>query len=511
MDEGKVVPVNVALSTQIIAKSVNASSVEAIWIGTSYFLGSAVLLPLVSSYSDIFGRKPLTQVSLFLFLIGTIICSVAHNAATMLAGRTIQGIGCGGCIGMVDIIIADLIPLKDRAAYFGLVSLSWSFGSAAGPIMGAAFAQNVTWRWLFWILLPFNVTAMVAVAFCLRLRREERDMAAKLREVDVVGSVLFVLSSTSFLIAVSWGGIQFPWGSWHTVVPLVLGLIGLGLFFLWEGFKAEKPMLPVQVFGTWTAAQGYLGLATTGMIMWAAIYYLPLYYEGVLGYSVVVASVGLLPLTLTVAPMAVVTGILIAKSGRYRVFLWAGWAVCVLGMGLMINERVKDSPQQWIFLALPSGIGLGMLLASMQISVQAAARDEDMNMAVAMVPEMRTLGQALGLSIFGAVFTNTVQGQLKKVPASIPGSSMLDQLGKDPIQLVEIIRTLQDGPLKEELVRAIWLAVRAVWITAMGFFVVSALAALWAKHINLDKALNTAHRVQSEQQKDGSNTVEPQP
>lgn len=485
-------------SKQIIAADVNASSVEALWVGTSYFLGSAVFQPLVASYSHIFGRKPLTLTSLFLFLVGTIICSVARNAAALLAGRTIQGIGSGGAIAMVDIIISDLIPLRQRAAYFGLVSLAWSFGSAAGPLMGSAFAQSVTWRWIFWILLPFNAMAIVIVAAFLRLGREERQLTDKLSEVDVVGSLLFVTSATSFLIAISWGGIQFPWASWHTLVPLILGIAGLAVFLVWEEFRARHPLLPVRVFGTRTAAQGYLGITTTGMAMWAAIYYLPLYFEGVLGYSFIIASVGLLPLTLTVAPMAVVTGVLIAKTGQYRVFLWSGWAITVLGTGLMIHLNVGTSVAQWIFLTLPSGIGLGMLLSSMQIAVQAGARDEDVAISVAMVPEMRTLGQALGLSILGAVFTNTVQGQLAKLSPSLTSPSMVAGLGNDPVQLVRVVQSMGDSPLRQELVRVIWLASRAVWIAAMGFFVVSALASFGAKNINLDKALNSDHRVRQE-------------
>jgi MFS family permease len=138
----------------MISKAINAKSVQAVWIGSSYFLSSIVFQPIIASLSHIFGRKPITVGALLIFIIGTIICSVAQNVAALLAGRTIQGIGCGGNYVMIDILITDLVPLRQRGSYLGFVSLAWTFGSTIGPVMGASFAQRVTWRWIFWIMVP---------------------------------------------------------------------------------------------------------------------------------------------------------------------------------------------------------------------------------------------------------------------------------------------------------------------------------------------------------------------
>lgn len=338
---------------------------------------------------------------------------------------------------MVDILISDLLPLRQNAA----------------------FAQEVSWRWIFWILLPFNAIALVVVLLYLRLRRTEIIATEKLREVDYLGSLLSVASSTSFLIGISWGGSQFPWDSFQTLGPLIIGLAGLAAFCVWEGYFATHPLVPLGIFASRTAAQGYLGITMTGMIMWAALYYLPLYYEGVLGYLFIIGSVALLPVTVTVSPAAVVTGILITKTGRYRIFLWVGWTISLLGMGLFIDLKESTTVAQWVFLTIWAGLGIGMLLSAMQIAVQPAAPDQDVALAAAMVPELRTFGQALGLTIFGAVFSNTVKNELVK---SIFYAGHTAVLGNDAITSVQTVRGTVDGPQKQTLVRAIWLGTRAV-------------------------------------------------
>lgn len=462
------------------------------WIGTGYFIGSAAFQPLFASLSHIFGRKLLTVGALFIFLVGTILCSVARDIDLLLAGRVIQGIGSGGCIAMSDVLITDIIPLRQRADYFGLVSLAWAVGTIVGPVAGAALGQTVTWRWLFWILIPFNVIAIAVIMLFLRLRRVERNMAEKLKEVDYVGSILFCASSTSFLLGISFGGTEHPWASYQTLLPLILGILGLALFVLWE-LRVTNPVVPMRIFSTWTAAQGYLGVTTTGMTIWAVVYYLPLYYEGVLGYSFIFGGVAILPMTLSTAPGAAVTGALITKFGRFRPFLWVGWGLTVLGSGLLLDLKEDTSVPQWIFLSIWAGLGIGMLLSSMQIAVQAAAEDRDSAVAAAMVVELRTIGQALGLAIFSAAFANVTKHALHTSPDITEGQAIV--MSSNVYTLVQVIRNSPDGHQKDALKHALWLGCRAVWITNLPFVVVSAVASIWTKGLSLDRILMTEHIV----------------
>ncbi|KAL3461815.1 major facilitator superfamily domain-containing protein [Aspergillus heterothallicus] len=458
----------------IIVKSLNATSEQSSWVGTSYFIGATALQPLFTSFSHIFSRKSLTLTALILFLVGTIMCSVAHDIHLFLAGRTIQGIGSGGCIAMVDVIITDLIPLRERAKYFGFMSMSWALATIIGPIACSTFAQNVTWRWIFWVLIPFNVTAIIISLVFLRISRPPQDIKKKLLEIDYIGAAL-----------------------WHTLVPLILGVVGITVFVCWEIYMTSYPLIPMRIFARWTAAQGYLGIVRTGMTMWAAVYYLPQYFEGVLGYSFKISAVGLLPLTLSTAPGAAVTGALIIQSGCFRRFLWIGWTLTVMGAGLIIDLKADSTIPQWIFLTLFAGIGIGMILSSAQISVQAAADDKDTAFAAGMVPELRTLGQAIGLAVYTAAFTNVVNGELSQ--SAVLSTKQVAGLSRNVYALVHVISSSTSDPaLKDALRHALWLGFRAVWIVTVPFLEVSAVASIWTKPLKLDRVLVTEHVVQEQ-------------
>jgi hypothetical protein len=244
-----------------------------------------------------------------------------------------------------------------------------------------------------------------------------------------------------------------------------------------------------------TAAQGYFGIVVLAMILWVSVYYLPLYYEIVKSYSVIVRAVSLFPQTLTVCPAAVITGVLITKTGRYRVIMWVGWLIGILGMGLQIYLHAGSSIPQWIFLTLPAGIGCGILMSSTQMAVQASASDEDMASAAAMVANLRVFGQALGLAIFGAVFQNTVTNELFN-------SVLADQaipLSNNAISLVSVIDAATTSvEEKAVLVRAAWLGLRGIWIAQVPFFFAAGVVSLLSKELNLDRVLNTEHVVRED-------------
>ncbi|KAI7969928.1 hypothetical protein EIK77_006876 [Talaromyces pinophilus] len=423
-----------------------------------------------------------------------------------LAGRVIQGVGSGGAIAMVDVLITDLIPLRQRAMYFGFVSLAWAFGTTAGPLAGSSLAQKVTWRWVFWILLPFNVISILAVALFLRLRRKERELSEKFGEIDFVGSLLFIASTAAFLLGILFGGVQYPWKSFHTLLPLVLGAVGLVGFAFYEAMVPKHPVIPMELFASTTSAAGYLGIVTTGMTMWAAVYYLPMYYEAVLSYSFVMGAVALLPLTLTVSPAAVVTGGLVTKMGKYRTLLWIGWAITVMGTGLIIYLKEGMSPPQWIFITLIPGLGIGMLLSTMQIAVQAAAKEEYAALAAAMVPELRTYGQAIGLAIFSASFSNVVKNHLEQ---SVVLRDRAAELSNDVFTLVQTIKSQPNGAEKEALIKALWLGTRSVWIIITPILAVIAILSFFARDLNLDRVLLTEHVVPEETKVERKTNKEP--
>ncbi|KAE8448825.1 hypothetical protein EG329_008827 [Mollisiaceae sp. DMI_Dod_QoI] len=475
-----------------IAASTHASSTQAFWIGTSYLLASAVCQPPFAAFSHSFGRRPVIIFTLLLFIAGSIICGVAHDVATILVGRVLQGIGSGGGLSLVEIIITDLVPLKQRGAYFGLISLSWAMGSAISPLIGGAFTQRVTWRWIFWIMLPFSVISLLVLPISLRLQPRKGAFVDKIKEVDWFGCFLLISSATSILIAISWGGILFSWSSAHTLAPLLLGITGIAIFVAWEVYFAKRPLIPMSIFNNRTAATVYWQSLVSGFNMWACVYYLPLYFEAVKGFSPILAGVAILPNLLSVAIAAAATGFAIKKFGAYCKIIWIGWALAVLGAGLMLMLDVEITTPQWLFINLVGGLGVGMLLPVMRLAIQASASDKDMAVAAAMVMTMRTLGMSLSIAILGIIFQNVFQRKLDASGLSgFENASAQNVLG-----FVEIIKRLPAGSPEKQMLRKMFAdSLKMIWVTLLAFDGVTLVSSFFTKELSLDRVLNTEQGV----------------
>jgi hypothetical protein len=295
-------------------------------------------------------------------------------------------------------------------------------------------------------------------------------------------------SMTSFLIPLTWGGVMYSWSSWRTLVPLLVGALGLLGFCLYEAYIAPEPLLRLSVFGNRTVNIGYLTTTLHGMILWCLLYYQPLYFEAVKGYKPVIAGVALFPATFTVAPLATVTGILITKFSAYRWAVWLGWAISTLGLGILVLLKVDTSMPQWIFIDLISGMGLGILFPAQQFQVQAASSNKDMAFAVAMFVFFRSFGQALGVAIGGVIFQNEMVKNLQKYPAY---ASQAGDLAKDAAALVQIIKNTADGVRKLELRTAYTDSLRTVWIVLCALAAVCLVCSAVIKGYDLNVGLET--------------------
>lgn len=388
---------------------------------------------------------------------------------------------------MTEIVITDLVPLRYRGQWAGIIAGMWSIGSVSGPIIGGAFA-TVEWRWIFWLNLPFIGIGAVMVPLFLRLNVIPQSIAAKLRRVDWIGSVIFVGSMTSFLIPLTWGGVMYSWSSWRTLVPLLVGAVGLIGFCFYERYVAPEPLLRLSVFGNRTINIGYFTTTLHGMILWCILYYQPLYFEAVQGYSPVVSGVALFPATFTVAPLAMVTGFMVTKFGAYRWSIWTGWGLSTLGLGLLTLLKTDTKIQQWIFIDLISGMGLGVLFPGLQFQVQAASTNKDMAFTVAMFVFFRSFGQALGVAIGGVIFQNEMVSNLKKYPAYAAQAS---ELAKDAAALVEIIKNTTSSVGKLQLRTAYTDSLRTVYIVLAALAGVSLVLSLVIKGYDLNVGLET--------------------
>ncbi|CAG7948745.1 unnamed protein product [Penicillium nalgiovense] len=486
---------SISVALPIISKELNGTAIEAFWSGTSFLLSSTVFQPSFASFSNIFGRRPVILVAIALFLAGAIISGVCNDFTHLLVGRSIQGVGGGGIIALTEVVVTDIVPLRHRGQYFGVFSGMWAIGSVSGPILGGAFSQNVTWRWIFYINFPFIGVGVVMVLVFMKLNMIPSSLMEKLRRVDYIGTFIFVASVTSFLIPLTWGGVSYPWSSWHTLVPLIIGFVGLCFFGYYEHRWAVYPVIPPSIFNNKTATVSFIGSTLQGLVLWCTLYYLPLYYEAVKGYSPILSGVALFPETFTVAPSAMAVGIISSKTGSYRWAIWLGWAFSTIGCGIMCLIKVSTSVPGWVFLNLVAGLGLGFLFPSLGFAIQASSTNENLATAVAMFSFFRALGQALGVAVGGAIFQNRMYQNLLKYPEFF---SLASEYSADSAGLVQIIKGMPDGIHKLHLREAYTDSLRIVWAVCCGVSFLGLLLSFLTKAYDLNQALVATQGLQTE-------------
>jgi MFS family permease len=253
---------------QEIARKLNGTSAEAFWAGTSYLLTSAIFQPVIASISQTFGRQQLLVLSLLFFTVGTVLCSVSKDFTMLLTGRSIQGVGGGGIITLTQVIFCDIVPLRQRPKYFPLVLGSWSVGSILGPLIGGVLTEKASWRWCFHLNYPFcGIGFIVAIMFVRLNRVAEITLAQKLKQTDWIGVFIFIGGMTSFLVGLSWGGIQHPWDSVATLAPILAGLFALVVFCWWQRFAQPHSLLPMSIFYNWSAIAAFYCALVNGLIV----------------------------------------------------------------------------------------------------------------------------------------------------------------------------------------------------------------------------------------------------
>ncbi|KAF3762252.1 MFS general substrate transporter [Cryphonectria parasitica EP155] len=449
----------VALPT--VSTDLGGTALQAFWSGTSFLLASTSLQPTVASLSNIFGRKYLIYISSVFFLAGCIIGGLAGNFTVLIVGRTIQGIGGGGIMSLTEMVIADLVPLQFRGEWMALVSMSWAVGTVFGPLIGAGFTQNVTWRWIFYVNIPIIAIGMALIYFFLNQSPIPGGVPQKLKRFDWIGSLWFMTSSTLFLFGLTAGGTMYAWKSAAVLVPLLVGPLSLVGFAWYEARIAGVPIIKKAIFSNWDMIVSYIMTIVHGMITWSLVYFIILYYQGVKLYTPLISGVAGLPESLCVAPGAGVVGVVVARTGHYRWSLWSGWALTTLGAGLLVLLGPDTTIPQWIFLNIPISLGIGMLFPSMGLSMQAACAPAHNADAMAFFSFSRNLGQAIGVAASGVLFQNAFRTQLLGLP---DWRAEADVLSRDATAVVDMVKAMAPGAARRDLIGAYSGGLRDVWI-----------------------------------------------
>ena len=396
--------------------------------------------------------------ALTLFTAGSVICGVAHHITVLLVGRSVQGAGGGGLLTMTYVLMTDSLSLQERHKAITALSLTWLVGTVVGPIMSGGFTEHASWRLIFWLNLPFCVLSYVVIIFFIKTTYvPSQSRMQGLRNIDWLGSVTFVGSITSFLIPLSWGGTMYAWSSWHTYVPLAVGSAGLVLWLLYSMFLRKQPMIPLSIMANRTAALHYLGNLVHGIVQFGGLYYLPLYYQTVLSYSPTISGVAMLAQCVIAAPFSAVAAIVIAKTNSVKPLILTSWVCLTVGCAVFKFLEPDTSIPKWIALNIPSAMGIGSLFGGLALATQAAAEvsgtrsAEEVRkirgMAASLNPFFRTLGQALGIVIAQAAFTNQMKHRAGQQLASDAASlgQVIQQYPKDSPQRIALVNDYNDS------------------------------------------------------------------
>ncbi|KAF1996336.1 MFS general substrate transporter [Amniculicola lignicola CBS 123094] len=397
----------VATALPTITKEVGGEE-HYIWIANCFVLASSVPQPIFGQLANIFGRRSPVLVSIILFALGSAIAGGAYNAAMLIAGRSIQGVGAGGIYVLIDIICCDLVPLRERGKYLGYLFSFAGIGAAIGPVVGGALALR-NWRWIFYINIPISGLALTVVLAFLKVSDVRGPSWLRaLKRVDFVGSAVFTAAMISILLALIVGGTQHPWESWNVIVPLVLGGIGWIAFHVHQSSSfCKEPIVPARIFGNRTSATALLLTFVSSLLIQIVTYFLPIYFQAVLGTSALDAGINFLPFAIISMVFAVIGGAVLSKTGIYRPVHLSGFGLLAIGLGLLSTMNDKTPKATWVGFQIIVSAGAGLVLSTILPAIMAALPESDTAVASSAYSFTRTFGQIWGVTIASIVFNAT--------------------------------------------------------------------------------------------------------
>ncbi|KAJ2796386.1 hypothetical protein H4R20_005547 [Coemansia guatemalensis] len=481
----------VATATVKISEEFNSLSL-APWLANAYLLSSTALQPITGKLSDIFGRTQVLLAGIVIFALGSLVCALAQSIAMLLIGRAIAGAGAAAIIGLTLVIVSDIVPLRKRGPFMAVFSLVFSASSVVGPLLGGVFTDNVTWRWIFWLSEPVAGFVIVAIVVLLRLPRQRQGASiwTKLRRIDYLGIFLLVGGMVAFLMGLTLPGTSHRWLSPEVVTCLVVGIVVLTAFFIVEWRFAYDPVVPLRLFRIRNVASMMAASFFMGACLFTPIYYIPIFYNVVENTSSTTAGIYLLPFVIGIMITSITTGYLVMRYGKYRPYMWAGTAVCTLGLGLLgLLDRNSNLAIRICFLLI-AGLGVGAFIQLSLIAGQAAVPPEDMATTTAVLTFFRSTGSVFGMAVMQTIMSSNLRQSLRTIRGgffrfnTIVGSSI-----DNPSIIYEPIVPEE---LREGIINAYMHALHLVFLAMIPFSALMFLSTLPLKHIELSRRLQPA-------------------
>jgi EmrB/QacA subfamily drug resistance transporter len=412
------------------------------WVVTATLLASTASTPIWGKLADLFSKKLLIQLSIVVFIAGSMLAGLSQSVETLIAWRVFQGLGLGGLQALVQIAMAAMISPRERGRYSGFMGAVMAVATVGGPLLGGLLVDTswLGWRWCFFVGVPFAAVALVLLQRTLHLPVTRRDVS-----IDYLGAGLLTAGVSALLIWVTLAGNAFAWASLETALFVGAGVLAIGAFLVTE-LRAEEPIVPLRLFRDRTTTLAIIASVAVGVAMFGASVFISQYLQISRGYSPTAAGLLAIPMVAGLLLSSTVSGLLITRTGRWKAYLVGGAVLLAVGFGLLATIDHETDMVLFGGFLFVLGVGIGMTMQNLVLAVQNTVAASDLGAASSAVAFFRTLGGTVGVSVLGAVLSTHVGDLIRQGLPSVPGAAQAASSGSvglaDFNQAPPVIRTL---------------------------------------------------------------------